>query len=168
MTDNEWWAYIAGFADGEGCFMIPLGRNTSSPQVKIAQTGYQGLRVLSEMSDFLVAQGLEGVRLAKYEIAYRGRKLMYNLLITNRKSVLTFFEKTLPYLHVKRHTAQDIIRYTKLFPSLDKTWRDKSGLVCSKGHILSDENIGMEGRSRRCLACRRRYQREWWHRRAKA
>ena len=32
---------------------------------------------------------------------------------------------------------------------------------CQNGHILSDENLRMEGKSRRCVPCYRKYQREY-------
>lgn len=167
MTNREWLAYIAGFADGEGCFRLPMGHCTKTPIIQISQTGRLGNTVLNEIKDFLVTMGIEHARVCNHKVHIR-KKLMYTLIISNFKESLQFLELVMPFLRIKRHTAQDLIRFLKMYPSRSRVWHAHrwAGNTCFSGHPITPENTGMAAGKRFCKPCRNTYMRAYQAKRA--
>lgn len=165
----SFWAYFAGFFDGEGHLELPFERYTS-PHLRINQSGDEGKRVLSYFVDVLKNQcGLPGrmwVRLASKSpnnFVNPPKKLrpMWELQISKRESVEFILRRIVPYLWVKRTKASDVLRYCKIFP-MRSCWMTRQRAVnCRKGHLFTPENTytyrrGRNGRlQRNCRICQR-------------
>ncbi|SRR6266568_1264772 len=120
------WAYIAGFFDGEGCLhaLGAGGEGNGRFRATISQAEDLGKRTLQEIADFLTAQGIFAYICAhhnrKEQREHPGRrKPMWNLWITQQRSIRLFIEGMLPYLRIKKQRAEDYRRYAILFQPLN-------------------------------------------------
>src|ERR1700722_79291 len=118
------WPYIAGFFDGEGCLHAvgPGGAAKGRFRVTIAQSEEVGRLVLQEMADFMQEQGIYayvcGHHNRKEQREHPGkRKPMWNLWITQQRSIKMFIEGVFPYLRVKRQRAEDYRRIVIMTPT---------------------------------------------------
>lgn len=115
------WQYIAGFLDGEGCISIcPQSHrpNTTNLQVTINQTGLEGYSVLWEIKQFIAKHGIKSY-LRSDRSASRKKpncREMWALSMMSRPHAVPFLRHVLPYLHVKKVKAQDVLRYMAIFP----------------------------------------------------
>jgi hypothetical protein len=122
------WDYIAGFFDGEGCVSIQRAGKRDSKEhgnaahlISISQSGLTGLRVLSDMADFLRSYDIHvGFRLDQKAGMHHRKKDSYCIRICKRDSVIIFLEHMLPRVHVKKVAVQDHLRYMRLYPSLQR------------------------------------------------
>ena len=96
MTTNEMLAYIAGFFDGEGCFMLN-NSNIGNPTATIEATNTDE-EVINFMADFLA---VIGIRCKLYNSLNSHKHCMYKLRIAGNKSMLKFCLLMKPYLVVK-------------------------------------------------------------------
>ncbi len=104
------WEYLAGFFDGEG--NIRFGRGL---QLSMAQGGPRGRALLEEIATFLASHGVSAtVGLMKS----RGDPHINVLWVTGREKVILVLCRLLPYLRIKEPTAQDTIRFCKMFPKI--------------------------------------------------
>lgn len=109
------WAYIAGFFDGEGHAGIPFGVGNTI-HVGMTQAGEIGLLTLGEIREFLEQGGVRS-RVEKHR-EHDGRKDVYRLLI-RPLDARRFMLAVLPYLRVKRTLVHDLLRFSKVYPSLN-------------------------------------------------
>lgn len=142
------WQYISGFFDGEGNISTPLGHG--SLHLGITQAGKSGIEVLTEIQNFLAIRGIKSRM--QYVRHIKDRKPVY-VLYMSTKAALPFLKSVYPYLRVKRVQALDVIRHRTLYPGmfvspLCRAWRREQGIKhnvarthCSKGHLLSDDNV---------------------------
>jgi LAGLIDADG-like domain len=109
------WAYITGFFDGEGSIATSRKAVGGRFRIQIVQSEKNGGELLlTEIRDFLLARGI-----CSNIHHYHGHKCpMFVLYINQIRSTKNFLLQTFPYLRVKRAMAQDVIRYTTMFPSL--------------------------------------------------
>jgi len=111
------WAYLAGFFDGEGslgCSQTRGGR-IGSFRVTVAQSGREGLDVLSRARDFLAAEGVDAYVYSR-KATGMGKRPMHYLCISAFHSLRRFLRGILPYVVVKRVNCQDTMRYLIMFP----------------------------------------------------
>lgn len=106
------WAYIAGFFDGEGS--VFQARPRISALVSIVQAEQH---VLQEIQQFLVQHCIPSVVRAK-SMCSTYRKPQWVLSISKNADTIKFLSHILPYLQVKRVLAQDVIRFSVLYPNL--------------------------------------------------
>lgn len=114
------WEYVAGLFDGEG--NVYAGMNGGSPSIRVylAQSGEQGLTVLTELSVWLKARGIvshlhkEG---PTYRFNFKTELPAYRLYIWRRQSVLEFLANVLPYLHIK---VKQVLKHTGKFEGLKR------------------------------------------------
>jgi len=114
------WPYIAGFFDGEGNINLPLyGRGSGSPRIAIDQTRERGRVLLEGIRSFLDANGipLSAVYVCRRKVPEKHAE-HWTLRIQQRESSIAFLEAVLPYLHIKKTEAQDIVRFSRLYPRL--------------------------------------------------
>lgn len=106
------WEYVAGFFDGEGC--IRIADNKKVPQFSLratfAQSADRGHKVLNEIRIFLEDKGI------KSKIYTVGKQ--HELTICRREICNLFLAKILPFLRIKKNEAEDILRFSKLFPKI--------------------------------------------------
>lgn len=120
------WQYIAGFFDGEG--HVGLGRQQAngdgrysrgSPRLTMVQAGARGERLLLEIQAFLRAHEIPCVVEEHNRTSRRPNdQVSYHIRITGFNGVNRALGFMFPFLHIKKVEAQDIIRYSKVFPSL--------------------------------------------------
>jgi hypothetical protein len=159
------WAYIAGFMDGEGSIGICHGLSFT-PCIRIAQSGQRGLKLLTEISNWIGEQGIHSsVR------SERTKRLpAYIISIQNRDNVAKFINAMMPFLHIKKSECQDALRTMILFPRrtrgkltpLAKKWHLMNPPTtrkthCIRGHALTPENVYLHDRNGRvdrgCKQC---------------
>jgi len=111
------WSYVAGLFDGEGTVGIGVGKGTIA--AAIAQSGSKGLSLLEEVATFVRGHGIRCV-VYSTGLAGQGRRKLesYRLSIHGFSQAPLFLKEILPLLRIKRSIAQDVIRYTTLFPSI--------------------------------------------------
>lgn len=126
MIDVRW---LAGFFDGEGnTSLAGFCRGNSDGRgrldIQIAQADPIGLTVLTEVKGFLIARG---IRASVYQ-GTRPRadlKPIYRLSVAGWRNGIRFLELVYPYLKIKRQRAEDVIRYSKVFPAFDNSLKTK-------------------------------------------
>ncbi len=96
------WSYIAGFFDGEGS----LTHNGIGFRITIPQTNEE---VLNEIRDFTKIGNV--IKLHKRKSHWKDAWLYY---ISSKKDVCIFLKKIVPYLEIKKISAQNAI------PNLEK------------------------------------------------
>lgn len=111
------WEYIAGFVDGEGHISMSAN-NGFCARVMLSQVGVRGQLMLSELRQWLLAHGIKGRVSTTSEINPKWQKA-YRLDIDSRESVRLLLIKVLPFLHIKKCEAQDVLRTLTLFPSMN-------------------------------------------------
>ena len=159
MNDQLWWAYIAGFFDGEGCIFV----SSLTPHVIVSQSGERGRQVMDDIEGFLASKGVSHIH--RVHKVYKGNKAHYlpkfEIRIFRRLPVEITLRGMLPYLRVKKLEAQDALRRLKLFPTLHSGQRTH----CDRGHRLAGDNLHVGARGQRvCRICSRRRDRTHYHR----
>jgi hypothetical protein len=109
------WAYIAGIFDGEGSLAMLISGSKMSPQITITQAGDEGVFLLRAIQNFLRAHDISSGFNKRPQI-FKHRKPVYRLYL-NGDDVLNFLRMVMPYLHVKRVLALDLLRYRSFFPA---------------------------------------------------
>lgn len=113
------WQYIAGFFDGEGSIGTGVHSTGRQATAYIAQSGPVGLLTLRRISEFLTENGIKN---SVFESGKAGKHLRtmpsYRLALCGYTSVVKFLTALFPYLYIKKTFAQDILRYHKLYPSI--------------------------------------------------
>lgn len=183
-TENEgsdkdiretFWSYLAGFFDGEG----HIGTRWSGILWKITQSGEEGKCLLLQVQDiFRNNCGLAG-RITVRRLKIPPNNLVkkpkhprqyWELSVHHRDSVEFILKRLIPYLRIKRVTAQDVLRFCKIYPRITRGFIMRVDTqFCPNGHPYDKENTWMEKRgenlfARHCRACKRerdkRYYRE--------
>lgn len=124
-------AYIAGVFDGEGSMGLTgtEGRDDGSiiPYISIASSEkYRGWETLTEISNYLMEKrGIKchvdvydqrGPRLTKDGQPYNRNYRTMRLSIRSHHHVRLTLEALLPYLHIRKNSAEDLLRFLQLFP----------------------------------------------------
>jgi hypothetical protein len=114
------WAYIAGVMDSDGCFMITRhvrkykGRTISPcylPCVKISQAEDECIKFITNEVGYGTYK-LDRARMRQYKNGTRfGSKPMYDWFIRDRKKLIPFLKKIIPYLRIKKDRAQHVLDY---------------------------------------------------------
>lgn len=110
------WQYIAGFFDGEGC-IVP---HHASPQfaVKVTQCDE---KVIDDIGYFLASHNIVALKYNSKPEWYKFyKKPIFNLHVNYREGSTRFLEHVFPYLRVKKQTAQDALRFMKVYPARQK------------------------------------------------
>ncbi len=122
------WAYIAGFFDGEGCISGAMYRQSRAAkpnryggsgyfEAVITQTRDVGLATFLEMQQFLAVRGIRS-RVCKKRAQTANRRETWGLIVKGRRHVITFLTGIVPFLRIKRIHAEDVLRFTRVYPSL--------------------------------------------------
>lgn len=166
MNMELFWAYFAGFFDGEG----NLSANCSGIQLKVSQSGPEGLELLTYFQSVLRDVCKLKGHLAIYKLKPSSGNLInkpknerqhYDLKVCHRDSVEYILKKIHPYLHIKRLMAQDILRFCRIFPRTTRGFIMRIDTkACPNGHEYTEENTiwrkkpgGLFGRA--CRTCKR-------------
>jgi LAGLIDADG-like domain len=117
------WSYIAGFFDGEGCLHAigGGGAGMGTARITIAQSLDVGRRTLEEIAAFLnercIAAHVYAHKHSKKKIVDHPHwRQVWNLWITDNRSVRRFIEGVFPYLRIKKSRAEDYRRFCMLYP----------------------------------------------------
>lgn len=113
------WAYVAGFFDGEGSITNRIG--CATPQISMCQSRMRGFNTLSGIQAFLCDQGIKSSTIYEIKNSRLGKQRMWQLKLHRVEEALQFLTGVLPYLHVKRADAQDLLRFRKMWPPVK--WR---------------------------------------------
>lgn len=115
MTFNRAW--LAGFFDGEGHVSITLSVGRKQITIGIAQSGESGRLLLTALQAWLAEHGIPANVHAR-KVQGISLQVPYSLEIKSTEGYSKFLRLVLPYLHVKKVIAQDVLRYHTLWPSL--------------------------------------------------
>lgn len=120
------WRYAAGFFDGEGSIGLRMDARSKTgsviPYICITQAEkYRGFRAITELAKFLEQ---EGIPTYVYIVDQRGKATInctrnyrtMRFFIASYPNVLYVLRKLLPYLIVRKNSAEDLIRFMQLFP----------------------------------------------------
>ena len=102
-------AYIAGFLDGDGCLMAQLVRREGYKfgyQIRLSIVFYQHIRNIRHL------EWLKSI-LKKGYIRERNDQ-MAEYTIVGIRDVTLVVSKLLPYLHLKRQQAKNLLRFVKM------------------------------------------------------
>jgi intein/homing endonuclease len=111
------WAYIAGFFDGEGCIRVARAKLGIGITLQIVQVT-EHVEVLNEIAAFLKGLNVEAIVNDEKFVRNPRWRPVSNLTIRRRDSVMTFLRGVLPYIYVKKVSAQDALRFLRMYPSL--------------------------------------------------
>jgi hypothetical protein len=97
MTTNEMLAYVAGFFDGEGSFILQLSTvGDVTPRINVTSTDEE---IIDYLMNLFSAFNIE---CAKYKVKTLGnRKSQYRLDVCKQTSMLNFCNLIQPYLVIK-------------------------------------------------------------------
>jgi len=141
--------YIAGFFDGEGWVGMSRAAKGVNVRVRIVQTAERGRILLEEIQTFMAVFNVKSsVRIAP--TGDTARKILWVLEITSRRSVLEFLQRVMPFIHIKRTEAQDVIRYCTIFPIMPQ--RQRQRLAAEAGYVAKIGNEAILEIKRRKLA----------------
>jgi len=132
------WQYIAGFFDGEGCITTSTGMTT---RIGIAQTKDRGFVLLSLIKDYIAQFGVKSSVKCKSRSNPKHAEC-WSLFICDTSSCVTFLEKIIPYLHIKKVYAEDRVRFLKWY-AVGKRFQRATAAV-----RLADYNRSPEGIAR--------------------
>lgn len=104
------WEYLAGFFDGEGCIYYRLGK--FNLKCHISQKGARGKRLLTEIMEFLAERAVKSSLQLRKDTDY------YILWLCGRENVIRFLSGMLGYLRIKKLEAQDLLRFFRIYPSI--------------------------------------------------
>lgn len=108
------WEYIAAFFDGEGYIgMSPSrARKCLATVAAFAQSGTEGLAVLTEIKEFFAANQIKSyLHCQKRSQHKRALRDMYRLSISSRPSLVPFIKNVLLYARVKRAPLEKMLQY---------------------------------------------------------
>jgi hypothetical protein len=117
------WEYLAGFFDGEGTVYLPSTGTAIGPRLSIAQSGTEGLAVLTEIGQFFAEQGIKSAIARRKHHKPRlveGSRPVWMLSMAKRADVEIVMSRLLPFLRIKKVATQDILRFLKLTPPLNQ------------------------------------------------
>jgi LAGLIDADG endonuclease len=142
------WKYLAGFADGEGCFSI--GNHGSQMLFSLSQTESQSL-VLDLIAEFYDKKGISYSW--SYTPGYEKTNASYRLAVSGQSSLRKLVLGILPHLIVKRVDAEATLE----FLNAKKRARLKREAECKFGHKRTEDNIYTHAKTgkKSCLECRR-------------
>src|SRR6266850_7127182 len=126
---ETFWAYFAGFFDGEGnvYFMTPACR------LQLAQSGEQGRLLMEEFRIILKDQCCLPGKIRVIPAPTK-KQMSYRLSVHHRVSVKYIAERMLPFLRMKKVVVQDLLRYFRIYPKLSCAWTRKKRVMCRNGH----------------------------------
>jgi LAGLIDADG endonuclease len=109
MDDQAFWAYLAGFTDGDGC----ISRETSKGSYHYSRIRWSQKEsesaVLDEIAEFL---GRQGIKLTQrnFSVSHAGHKFPQRELgVTNAADTRLVLHQLLPYLIIKRERAEEAL-----------------------------------------------------------
>lgn len=115
------WAYLAGFFDGDGHVGLSSGRGFSStPRVAFAQAGSRGKEFLQQVKEFLLSEGIASGQIYEDTHSKLSSQSCFALVVANRKDGTHVLQKLIPFLHIKKLEAQDVLRFFQFFPPLPR------------------------------------------------
>lgn len=110
--------------------MLPRGFSAIVPILNLTQTGKEGKYLLLEIQRFLVG---EDIKSSIYETQHKNKlyRTKFDLRIVGRGHVVAALRNLAPFLRVKKVQAQDLLRFLRLYPSLNHShtlyteiWKD--------------------------------------------
>lgn len=106
---SAFWAYLAGFTDGDGCISLETSKNCYHySRVRWAQKESDSA-VLDRIGDFLAAQGIK-VSTRQFSVSIASHKYpQRELAITNAGDTRLVLHELLPYLIVKKARAEEAL-----------------------------------------------------------
>lgn len=140
---SNFWAYMAGFFDAEGCV---IGRNRCDGsgnrilgRVSMGQSGEAALKLFPTLRDGLARHGVRSS--VVFSSPARGNEqVCYRLDIINRVESIKFMQNVLPYLYMKKVIVQDHLRYFTIFPQWNMPW---NGVFVPDWDLLADHRAGL-------------------------
>lgn len=109
MDDQAFWAYLAGFTDGDGCISLEKSKRTYHySRIRWSQKEADSA-VLDVIGDFLIRQGIK-LTDRNYSVSRAGHKYpQRELCVTNAGDTRLVLHQLLPYLVVKRARAEEAL-----------------------------------------------------------
>jgi hypothetical protein len=109
MTDQAFWAYLAGFTDGDGCISLETSKRTYHySRIRWSQKASDSA-VLDAIADFLIRQGIK-LTDRNFAVVQAGHKYpQRELAVTNAGDTRSVLHRILPYLIVKRARAEEAL-----------------------------------------------------------
>ena len=105
MAPTFSWQYVAGLFDGKGSICTTINKGYPSIRVYIPQSGEEGLRVLTQLADWLVDNGISAyvreAKLCETRKLFKTTLPAYRLYITRQESIIGFLDYILPFLNIK-------------------------------------------------------------------
>ena len=113
------WAYVAGFLDADGSISWSSGKSMCC-RIRFHQADRRPLEIIQS---FLNGAGIDTNIVVTTELnghpQHKKNLKMHALqLRTYRRNIIPFLRKVMPYLVVKKVTAQDVLRFFGLYPKL--------------------------------------------------
>ncbi len=142
------WEYIAGFFDGEGSISGITRASNACWGVSISQSNFSGSGVappiLLEISAFLTLRGINHTVCPNKDKDKKAHhRDNFSLQIFNRAGMSAFIRGTLPFLRVKKQVAEDLVRFLKIYPSLQGHLAGRRRADISEIEIRADFAAGM-------------------------
>lgn len=144
---DTFWAYFAGFFDGEGSISV----HGNSIGLLFSQSGHVGKLLMEEFyAIFKDGCHLSGrLRIVETDPCLgnlvRKPKVIkknYSIQIRQKADVVFVLTKMLPFLRVKKVYAQDCLRFLRLFPKINGAAVRALNASCKRGHRRTKENTG--------------------------
>lgn len=111
MIERTDFAYVAGYADGDGCFSLRKMKVKNSTRVK-----YTAIFIISSTDKEVIeyfSKTFHGIyRLSSDRLKYAGHKPQYHFILQGRKS-LRFVENIIPFLVEKQEEANIFCQFIK-------------------------------------------------------
>ena len=114
MKDKDFYKWLAGFFDGEGCIQVPHGKSAPRPRFTIVNTHLETMEIISKRLQ---------VRLRRRKFNY-DRRPLYCITLSDSKAIKSI-SKMIPYLITKRKQAELV----------SKLGKGKCGEELSKGEL---------------------------------
>lgn len=114
MSTNTFFAYTAGYIDGDGCFYIGKYTNKKTDRIR-----YQSMLVISSTNKFILTEFFYNfggsVRLCDNRLRHEGQKPQYQFIIKG-KNAFNLVQNIQPYLIEKSEEARNFCASINLDP----------------------------------------------------
>lgn len=145
-AEENFWAYVAGFFDAEGCVTHrQLYDENREPthrllgHVTMGQSGEAALNLFPKLRDDLARHGVRS-SIVLASPAQGNEQACYRLDITSQPERVKFMRGVLPYLYMKKVIVQDHLRYFTIFPQWNMP---PNGVFVPNWILLEDRRAGL-------------------------
>ena len=113
--DDEFWSYVAGLMDTDGSFSVKKEIRTTGGSKNPVHTPTILLTMTDCRAIYHLMNNFDGGNLCVVRARTATQGFCYRFSITSRKIAIKFLKKVIPFLFIKKNTAQVLLEFSESF-----------------------------------------------------